>query len=164
MEQADKNTVEMEKADLFARAVAAIIDGVIAGVMALVPFVGFIASAAYMLFKEALMYRVTSDEMWKNKSIGKKLMKLEVAYLEGDFVDLAVSAKRNLPLAIGSIIGIIPLLGWVIGPIVGLIVGIIEIILVLTDNLGHRMGDRWANTQVIMTAEAKKFEADENIE
>ncbi len=164
MEQTDKNAVETEKADLFARAVAAIIDGLIAGVMALVPFVGFIASAAYMLFKEALMYRITGEEMWKNKSIGKKLMKLEVAYLEGDFVDLAVSAKRNLPLAIGSIIGIIPILGWVIGPIVGLIVAIVEIILVLTDKLGHRMGDRWANTQVIMSAEAEKFETDENID
>ncbi len=158
MEQTGKNAVEAEKADLFARAVAAIIDGLIAGLMALVPFVGFIASAAYMLFKEALMYRITGEDIWKNKSIGKKLMKLEVTYQEGDLVDLAVSAKRNLPLAIGSIIGIIPVLGWVIGPIVGLIVGIVEIILVLTDKLGLRMGDRWANTRVVMSAEAEEVQ------
>ncbi len=164
MEGVKENVVEMKKADLFARAVALIIDGFIAGLMALVPFVGFIASAAYMLFKEALMYRITGEDDWKNKSIGKKLMKLEVVYLEGDLIDLSVSAKRNLPLAIGSIIGIIPILGWVIGPIVGLIVAIVETILVLTDKLGLRIGDRWANTQVVMSAEFEEVQTEPEIE
>ncbi|MGM0420820.1 MAG: RDD family protein [Bacillota bacterium] len=153
MENNEVKVVEPPKADLFARAAAAIIDGVVGGVLVSVPLVGFLASAAYLLLKDGLIYQINGQEEWKNRSIGKKVMKLEVLYFEGDLVDLTVSARRNIPLAIGSIIGIIPVLGWVIGPIIGMIMAIIELVMVLTDESGRRLGDNWAGTQVVMSSD-----------
>jgi uncharacterized RDD family membrane protein YckC len=87
------------------------------------------------------------------RSLGKKVMKLRPVLLDGGKVDMMVSIKRNWILAIPSIIMIIPVFGWVIGPILGLIIGLIEFILVLTDPEGRRMGDKIANTKVVEVAE-----------
>jgi len=62
---------------------------------------------------------------------------------------MAVSAKRNIPLSIGSLIAIIPIIGWVLGPIIAIVFSIVELVLFLSDEKGQRFGDRWANTQVI---------------
>jgi len=95
------------------------------------------------------MYQITKDAQWRNKSIGKKIMNLKVIRLDGGIVDPTVSAKRNVPLAIGSVIAIIPILGWALGPLVAMVFAIIELVLFLSDEKGQRFGDRWANTQVI---------------
>ncbi len=142
----------MPKADLSKRFIAALIDGLITAVPSFIPVLGAIIGALYALTKDAVVYEVTDNEDFRNRSIGKKMMNLEVARVEGEgYVDWGTSIKRNLPLAIGSLIMIIPVIGWVIGPIVGLIIGVIEVILVFTDSEGRRMGDKFAGTQVIMT-------------
>jgi hypothetical protein len=67
--------------------------------------------------------------------------------------------KRNFPLAIGavgSIFWIIPILGWIaaiIFAMIGLLVAIVEIVLVLTDAEGRRMGDKVGVTKVIEVAD-----------
>lgn len=58
-------------------------------------------------------------------------------------------------MAIGSIFTIIPVLGWALEGLVGAVIGIIECVLVIIYKDGRRMGDRWANTQVI-SSEAKE--------
>lgn len=132
------------KADLGKRIIAAIIDGVIAGVAGFIPIIGGLAGAAYMLIRDGL-----EVDFMDQRSLGKKVMKLRPVRIDGQPMDLVTSVKRNIPFAIGPLIMIIPILGWIIGPIVAMIIGIIEIILVLTDDEGRRMGDRFAETKVI---------------
>ncbi|MFP4200137.1 MAG: RDD family protein [Bacillota bacterium] len=144
----------MPKADLSKRFIAALIDGLIIAVPSLIPVVGALIGTLYALTKDALVYQLMGDENYRNRSIGKKIMNLEVARVDGvgnEDIDWGTSVKRNLPLAIGTLIMIIPVIGWVIGPIVGLVIGVIEVILVFTDPEGRRLGDKFAGTRVIMT-------------
>ena len=141
-----------EKAQLATRVLAAVIDSAIGWVVVAIPVLGGIVSTLYLLLKDGLMFQITNDLEWKNKSIGKKIMGIEVETEDGSTVDLAASARRNIPLAIGSVIAIIPVLGWVIGPLVAMILGIVEIVLVLTDPEGRRLGDRLAKTRVITSS------------
>ncbi len=145
----------MPKADLMKRLVAAVIDGAISYIPSFIPFIGALIGSAYMLTKDAVVYELTQNEDFRNRSIGKKVMGLQVEVLgpETD-VDWVISIKRNIPLAIGSVIMIIPVIGWIIGGILAIILGIIELVLVLTDESGRRLGDKFAETQVIET-EAK---------
>lgn len=136
------------KADLGKRLVAAIIDGVLVGVLGVVPVIGGLVGAAYMLVRDGMEL-----DFMDRRSIGKKVMKLRPVRLDGQAMDLSASARRNLPFAIGPAIMIIPILGWVIGPIVALVIGLIEVVLVLTDPEGRRLGDKWADTKVIEVAD-----------
>ncbi|HHY70524.1 MAG TPA: RDD family protein [Thermoanaerobacterales bacterium] len=139
------------KADLFKRFIASLIDGVIASILIYVPVLGGIVSTVYTLTKDVIAYEITKNPDFKNRSLGKKIMGLEVASLEGQDMDWTLSIRRNLPIAIGSVCAIVPIIGWIIGAIIGCIISIIEVVLVLTDNKGRRLGDRWANTQVVCT-------------
>jgi uncharacterized RDD family membrane protein YckC len=142
------------KADLGKRFVAGLIDAVIAIVVGFIPIIGGIISAAYWLLRDGMDF-----EFMKRRSLGKKVMKLRPVTLDGSPVDIAVSIKRNWMFAFGGIVQLlmfIPVVGWALIPVVGviaLILVIIEIILVLTDPEGRRMGDKIANTKVIEVAE-----------
>ncbi len=131
------------KADLGKRAVALIIDGVISGILGLVPLVGMVAGAAYMLFRDGFEF-----PFMDHRSVGKKLMKLRPVRLDDGPVDLTTSLKRNWIFALPLAVFAIPLLG-VLAPFVSLAVAIIEILLVLTRDDGRRWGDQLAETQVI---------------
>jgi len=138
--QVQENQVDYAKADIATRFIAALIDGVIQWVVSFIPFIGALIGAAYMLVK---------DGLFEGQSLGKKVMKLQVVELSGKKADFMVSIKRNAIFAIPSLIAIIPIIGWIIGGILSLIVAIIEIVTVLNDPKGRRMGDKWANSQVI---------------
>lgn len=138
--QVQEGQNEYPKVDIGTRLIAAIIDGVLQWIVALIPFIGGIIGAAYMLLK---------DGLFESQSVGKKLMKLQVVELSGKKADYLVSAKRNAIFAIPSLIAVIPLIGWIIGGILSLVVAIVEIVTVLNDPKGRRMGDKWANTQII---------------
>lgn len=142
------------KADLGTRFLAALIDGVLCAGVSMIPFVGGIVAAAYMLVRDGL-----EVEFADRRSIGKKLMKLRPLRLDGAPMDLATSAKRNLPFVVGWIgmpFLIIPVLGWLVAillAVVGTLVGLVEIFLVLTDGEGRRMGDKFAETKVVQVAD-----------
>lgn len=130
------------KADVIIRLVAALIDGVLQGiVIAIIPVLGWLIAAAYMLLK---------DGLFEGQSIGKKLMKMRVIQVNGRKVDFAVSAGRNLIYAVPILIGMIPVAGPTIGGILALVVVIVEAVTLLVDKQGIRMGDKWAKTQVIL--------------
>ena len=140
-EQAHETPIEYPKPDVATRLIAAVIDGVLQSVVTMIiPFLGAIIGAAYMLLK---------DGLFESQSIGKKVMKLRVVELSGQKADYMVSAKRNIIFAVPALIGIIPLIGWLIGGLLSLVVAIVEIVSVVNDEKGRRMGDKWANTQVV---------------
>jgi uncharacterized RDD family membrane protein YckC len=81
-------------------------------------------------------------------------MKLRPVTLDGTPVDIMVSVKRNWMFALGgvaqllifTVIGIILAIPLVVA---AFLLGLLEIILVLTDDEGRRLGDKIANTMVI---------------
>jgi uncharacterized RDD family membrane protein YckC len=137
-------TATAAKADLTKRFIAALIDNVLASLVSAIPVVGGIVGAAYILLKDGLDF-----EFMDKRSLGKKLMKLRPVRLDGAPMDINTSLMRNWPLAIGSVLSIIPILGWIIAVPVALIIGVIELVLVLTDPEGRRLGDKLAGTKVI---------------
>lgn len=141
-----------EKADVFRRIVAYLIDVFVAGVAAVVisilfPPLGPVVSAAYLLFKDGLMFAVTKQESWKNQSIGKRLLNLEVVSRDGATIDLLLSAKRNLTLVIGALLEL-TIFASPLAATLGMIIGVVELYLIITERYGRRLGDQWAHTQV----------------
>jgi uncharacterized RDD family membrane protein YckC len=109
------------------RIIAVIIDGLIAGVCSLVPVVGFLVGLGYMITRDALPFL-------DGQSIGKKAMKLR-----------AVSAETGKPLTndwgpsvIRNIVLYIPFFS------------IVELIVLLNNKNGQRLGDQWAKTKVVV--------------
>ena len=133
--------MEFQKADLGRRIVASIIDGIISGVVGLIPFVGGVIGFAYMLIKDGLL---------NGSSPGKKAISLKVVVREtGDSAGYAESVKRNIIFGIPSLIMIIPVIGLVVAPILALVVYILELYFIIKDPKGLRYGDHLAGTQVV---------------
>ncbi|HEY0839899.1 MAG TPA: RDD family protein [Vulgatibacter sp.] len=142
------------KADLGKRAVALIIDSVIAFLVGLIPYVGPLVGAAYWLLRDGLEF-----DFADRRSVGKKVMKLRPVRLDGQPMDIGSSIRRNWMFAIGAVFGLlnlIPVLGWIVALILliplslaAFALGIFEIIKVFTDTKGRRLGDNMAGTQVI---------------
>ena len=139
------------KADIGKRAIAAIIDAVVAMVVGFIPVIGGIIATAYWLLRDGL-----DVEFMDHRSLGKKVMKLRPVMLDGSPVDITASIKRNWMFALGGIAGFfaMTIIGLVVAIPLGLIafvLGIIEVVLVLTDAEGRRIGDKTGNTRVIET-------------
>ena len=65
------------KADLGKRFIAAVVDSLIAVVLSsIIPFrgIGSLIGGAYILLKDAIIFELSKDSAWKNRSIGKKIM------------------------------------------------------------------------------------------
>lgn len=139
-----------ETVDPATRFLAILIDGLVAGALSIVPFVGGIAGAAYFVVRDGL----TLDFM-DGRSIGKHLMGLRVARLDGRAMDIETSARRNWMWGIGAISGAlayIPIFGWILIPFValaGLGIGLYEGYRVLSSDDGRRWGDEMAQTKVL---------------
>ena len=146
------NDTSLTKADPVKRIIACIIDAVASMLVGLIPLVGGIIGALYMLLRDALPI-----EALEYKSIGKKLLKLSVVNIEDPTskIDYAASVKRNWMFALGPIMMFfmfIPILGWIIDILIGigaLILIIIEIIKIFSVEKGVRLGDQFAGTMVI---------------
>jgi uncharacterized RDD family membrane protein YckC len=138
------------KADLAKRFIAAVIDGAISAVIGLIPIIGGLIGAAYILTRDGFDY-----DFMKHRSVGKQLMKLRPVPLDGKPMTLQTSIRRNWPLVFGSLTQVllfIPVIGWLLIPLVGIaaaVLTITEIVLVISNSEGRRLGDRFANTKVI---------------
>ncbi|HEU4454948.1 MAG TPA: RDD family protein [Longimicrobium sp.] len=150
--------------DLAKRAIAVVIDGVIAAAIYTVlsrvfgmvlggSLVGwmvgnFVGSAA------ALAFYLARDVAYQGRSPGKKVMGLNVATASGGPITPQESIKRNLTLSIswvGALIMTIPILGTIVGSLVslvGAVVALYEIYLVVTHQ--QRVGDKIAGTHVVV--------------
>jgi len=146
------NDAALTKADPVKRIIAFIIDAVASMIVGLIPFVGGIIGALYMLLRDALPI-----EALEYNSIGKKLLKLSVVNIENPTskIDYAASAKRNWMFALGPLMLfflLIPIIGWILDILIGIavfVLVVIEIIKIFSDKKGIRLGDKMAGTMVI---------------
>lgn len=150
-EPASVTAVPPGKPDLGKRAIAALIDAVLAMVIGFIPAIGGIIATAYWLVRDGL-----DVEFMDHRSLGKKVMKLRPVTLDGAPVDIMTSMKRNWMFALGGIAGFfaMTIIGLVVAIPLGLIafvLGIVELVLVITDAQGRRIGDKTAGTRVIET-------------
>jgi uncharacterized RDD family membrane protein YckC len=130
------------RADRTTRAVAGFVDLLlIIGLARLPDVVGFLSAAGYILVRDGLFDR---------KSIGKKLIGLQVTSSEdtGSPVTYRESIIRNVPLAVAYILFLIPYAGWVLCP---LMIGM-ECLVAIGDERGMRIGDMLARTIVVQDA------------
>ncbi len=136
----------MGKADNVHRAIAKALDFVIVVVLAkaLPSIVGILAAGLYILI---------SDGFFKGQSIGKKLVHLRVISLSpqahGRSCSFRESLIRNIPCAVLIILGPIPIIGWFIILPIGVVFLMVEAYFIYADDQGIRIGDIFAETQVV---------------
>jgi uncharacterized RDD family membrane protein YckC len=88
------------------------------------------------LYFVPLVYAFIKDGLGEGQSWGKKAVGLMVVYLPNN--SACSKGQSSLRCLIGSLLGIIPFIGWLIEPI-----------MVLATEDGRRLADKVANTQVI---------------
>lgn len=132
---------EQRRAGLLLRIAAKIIDFIlIAAVAELIPKAGYFAGLAYLLL---------GDGLFDGRSIGKKLIRLQVVSSEtGAPCTFKDSILRNLPFGAGFILWKVPWIGWLFP----LSVSGLEFVLLLGSKDGRRLGDELARTEVIETS------------
>ena len=131
---------EPRRAGLLLRTAAKVVDFIlIAAVIEIIPRAGFFAGLTYLLL---------GDGFFDGRSIGKKLLKIQVVSASSHspctFKD---SILRNSTLAVGYVLWIVPFIGWIFI----LIISAVEFVLVLGSKDGMRLGDEIAKTAVIET-------------
>jgi hypothetical protein len=99
----------------------------------------------------ALLFLLLADGMLLGQSLGKRLFGVKVMHLPTrSAARHRDSALRNAPLALIVLLGMMPEgLGLVAGVAGLLVIGGLEGWRVLRDPLGWRLGDMWAQTQVV---------------
>ena len=79
-------------------------------------------------------------------SLGKLALGLRVRSRDGSEAGVGSRILRNLPIAFGPALLILPLIGYVLAPTIAFLLIITETIMLLTQ--GERLGDRLAGTGV----------------
>jgi hypothetical protein len=130
------------KASLFLRAGARLVD----------------CAVAWLLYKStgpagvvmALMYILFADAMIQGQSLGKKLFGVKAIFLPTrQGARHRDSVLRNAPFGLVIILYMMPDLGHIAFIGGAIVIGGIEAVRVIRDPQGLRLGDLWAQTQVI---------------
>jgi hypothetical protein len=89
--------------------------------------------------------------MIQGQSVGKRIFGVKVMHLPTrSAARHRDSTLRNAPLALVVLLGMMPApLGWVAGLAGLVVIGGVEAWRVVRDPLGWRLGDTWAQTQVV---------------
>jgi len=147
--------MKYRRADLESRMLAFALDALIAGLLFIIPLpiIRSILSASFLLFRDVIMYEITGDKSWRNRSPGKRVLGLmvvgETETEKYKNITRTLSLQRNFIPALGLIAGIVPLLGLIIAPVISLLVWIIELLASISHPQQKRLGDRLARTVVI---------------
>lgn len=142
-ESGEAEEKEFPKANLLNRFLAKFIDFLIIGVLATIVKAP-IGSLA------ALTYSMISDGFFDGRSLGKKLIGLRVVNLKtGLPCSFKDSMLRNIPIGLTVLFAVIPILGWILLFTVGLVMILFESYLIYSDDGGIRIGDIFADTQVV---------------
>src|SRR4051812_42718727 len=98
----------------------------------------------------ALMYILFADAMIQGQSLGKKAFGVKAVFLPTrQGVRHRDSVLRNAPFGLVIILYMMPDLGLIAFVGGAVVIGGIEAVRVVRDPLGLRLGDLWAQTQVI---------------
>ena len=136
---------ELVRAEASKRIAAALMDGVPAYVICFIPYIGGLISAAYLALRDGLPLSPRGGQ-----SIGKKLFHLRAVRMpDGAPCDYGTSLLRNLPFVVPALLMMRPGIGWVFGSVIWAAIFVLEVLLVIADENGQRIGDRLAKTQVI---------------
>ena len=147
---ANDGTQTPRKVAFSKRMVAFAIDGILAAVLSVVPFLGSLLAGLYLLLRDG-----TALPFMDRRSVGKRIMRLRPVRDDGSSVGVRVSLRRNWMLAVASLavfLGVVPVLGFAIEPIglaIGIVLVILEGYLATVDEAGLRWGDHLAGTRVI---------------
>lgn len=136
---------EFPRANLLHRFLAKFIDFLVIGALAII-VTAPIGSLA------ALTYSLIADGFFDGRSLGKKMIGLRVVNLRtGMPCNFKDSILRNIPIAAVVMFALIPILGWILLFTAGLVIMLFESYLIYSDEGGIRIGDIFADTQVIDT-------------
>lgn len=141
--QSASSTPSQVVADLGIRVCAYLIDcipAMLIGLFNLIPIAGAVICGLL-----ATPYWLLRDVT--GASLGKLVLGLRVVSKDGSDSTVGQRVLRNLTLAIGPALLIIPLLGIILCAIIGGVIGLVEIIFFLTQR--ERLGDRFAKTAVV---------------
>ncbi len=99
----------------------------------------------------ALLFLLLADGMLQGQSVGKRIFGVKVMHLPTQSAARhRDSTLRNAPLALIVLLGMMPPpLGLVAGLAGLVVIGGVEALRVVKDPLGWRLGDTWAQTQVV---------------
>ena len=99
----------------------------------------------------ALLFLLLADGMLQGQSVGKRIFGVKVMHLPTQSAARhRDSTLRNAPLALIVLLGMMPPpLGLVTGLAGLVVIGGVEALRVVRDPLGWRLGDTWAQTQVV---------------
>ncbi len=117
-----------------------VIPAAFVGLLGLIPIAGLIM-AGFVLAPYWLLRDITGA------SLGKLVLGLRVVRKDGQPASIGSRILRNVPLAIGPSLLMIPFLGYFLGPVTAGIILLVEVIFLLTQ--GERFGDRMAGTRVV---------------
>jgi uncharacterized RDD family membrane protein YckC len=128
------------------RVAAGIVDGaLVALVVTLVPWIGWLLGALYLLLRDGI-----GAPLAERRSLGKHLLDLRVVRTDGEPMDIPTSLSRNVSLAAGPLVLVLPFLYvWVLGLVIPLVVVLIEVSRLFVDPEGRRLGDKLAGTRVV---------------
>ncbi|MHB8420364.1 MAG: RDD family protein [Myxococcales bacterium] len=130
------------KAGLLPRAVGRVADIVVS--LALSSVAGPVGLAA------GLLYLLIADAIFSGQSLGKRLAGIKVVYVPTrEPANLSRSMIRNSPFALAFVFYAVPIVGWFLLVIVGLPLVAFESYMAYSDSLGIRIGDVFADTQVV---------------
>lgn len=130
------------KASLLLRGMARLVDAAVAlGLYRVTGPAGVVVALLYLLFADGLL---------QGQSVGKRIFGVKVIHLPTRAAArYRESVLRNSPFGLVMLLGMMPDLGEVVFLAGALVIGGVEAWKVLRDPLGLRLGDAWAQTQVI---------------
>jgi uncharacterized RDD family membrane protein YckC len=138
------------KADLLRRGLARAVDLLLAAILAnAAQVIGPLLAAAYLL---------TADALVGGQSLGKRLLGLKVMVIPQRVPpSYRESILRNAPFAIVAFFYAFPIL-WLLVFVAGIPILLFESYMVWSDRLGIRIGDVFADTQVVDAKELVQIE------
>lgn len=126
------------KAQVINRCIAKLIDlFLVAAAGEIIAPVGFLAGLAYLL---------VADGFAGGRSIGKRLIGLQTILPDArEAAGFRESIIRNMPVAAAQLAFVVPYVGW----IVAAALLAFEVVLIIGNDQGRRLGDEIAGTQVL---------------
>lgn len=141
------------------RLVARLIDGIIVGVAGAI--IGILVSIAFDGFLDffvsglvglaiGVAYEIVVTSQL-GATLGKKIFNMRIVNeADGSKVDDSVMLKRYMPSIVIGVIGLVPLIGWLISGLLGLVFVILSIVWIFTDEKRRSVYDKVGDTIVIV--------------